>query len=66
MAPRISKATIAAVLAAVGQRGGEARAKALTAKQRSAIARKAGKAGGWPKGKKRGASPLKGRKVVKR
>lgn len=38
----------------LGRLGGEARASALTPAQRSAIAKKAGKAGGWPKGKKRG------------
>ena len=45
--------------------GGKARAENLSSKERSAIARKAGKAsGGWPKGKKRGPSPLRGRKAV--
>jgi hypothetical protein len=39
---------------ALGRLGGVARAESLTAKQRREIASKAGKAGGWPKGKKRG------------
>jgi len=38
----------------LGRLGGLARAESLTAKERSEIASKAGKAGGWPKGKKRG------------
>lgn len=38
----------------LGKLGGAARASALTSEQRAAIARKAGKAGGWPKGKPRG------------
>jgi len=39
---------------ALGKLGGTARAVALTPEERAAIASKAGKAGGWPKGKKRG------------
>ena len=39
---------------ALGKLGGTARAVALTAEQRKAQASKAGKAGGWPKGVKRG------------
>ena len=67
MAPRNThKHITSAIAAALGQRGGHARAAALSATERSAIARKAGKASkGWPKGKKRGASPLKGRKVTR-
>ena len=67
MAPRIEKTIVAAVMAQVGRKGGLARAKSLTKAERIAIARKGGKAGGkgWPKGKKRGPSPLKGRKVAR-
>lgn len=46
----------------LGRLGGTARASALTPAQRSEIARKAGEKGGWPKGTKRGPSPLKGQK----
>lgn len=38
----------------LGRLGGEARAKALSKARRLEIASNAGKAGGWPKGKKRG------------
>ena len=66
MAPRI-KFNVEKEVAAVHRRhGGYARAAALTKAERSAIASKAGKAsGGWPKGKKRGPSPLRGRKVTR-
>jgi hypothetical protein len=42
---------------ALGKLGGAARAAKLTPEQRRAIAVKAGKLGGWPKGKKRGPRP---------
>lgn len=64
MAPRIKFDVKTAMQAVHGRHGGYVRAARLTKAQRSAIAAKAGKAsGGWPKGKKRGPSPLKGRKV---
>lgn len=44
---------------ALGKLGGQARAAALTPEQRAAQASKAGKAGGWPKGKPRGPRPPK-------
>jgi len=70
MAPRrstLDKALATAAAAAFGQWGGHARAAKLSAAKRSAIAKKAGLAsGGWPKGKKRGPSPLTGRTVVGR
>jgi len=68
MAPRLNKAIVTAVMAAIGSRGGHARAAALSPRRRKQIARQAGLAstgGGWPKGKKRGPSPLKGRKVTR-
>jgi len=69
MAPRrstLDKALASAAAAAFGSWGGRARAASLSAKRRVEIATAAGKAsGGWPKGKKRGASPLKGRKVTR-
>jgi len=52
--------------ASFGMLGGQVRAANLTKAERVAIATKAGQAsGGWPKGKKRGPSPLKGRKVTR-
>lgn len=39
---------------ALGRKGGEARASALSKARRLEIASEAGKKGGWPKGKKRG------------
>jgi hypothetical protein len=68
MAPRIKKSIVTAVMAAIGQLGGQATAASMTQAQRTARAKKAGLAsrgGGWPKGKKRGPSPLKGRKVTR-
>ena len=66
MAPRIKFDLKTALAAVHGQHGGYVRAARLTQAERIAIARKAGKAsGGWPKGKKRGPSPLKGRTVTR-
>jgi len=39
--------------AALGSLGGKKRREVLTPEQRSEIARKAGKKGGWPRGRKR-------------
>lgn len=55
-----------AIAAAHGQHGGYIGASRLTKAERVERARKAGRAsGGWPKGKKRGPSPLRGRKVTR-
>lgn len=55
-----------AIAAAHGRHGGYIRASRLTRAERVEIARAAGKvSGGWPKGKKRGPSPLRGRKVTR-
>lgn len=65
----MTKTTRNDAAAMLGRRGGEARARALTPAERSEIARKAGRAskgGGWPKGRKRGTSPLKGKPKVAR
>lgn len=56
-ADRQARSEAAAIL---GRSGGLRRAAVLTAAERSAIASKAGKLGGWPKGRKRGPRAPKG------
>lgn len=50
--PDLNARALAVYLTEIGRRGGEARAKKLTAVERKAIARKAGKASGKARSKK--------------
>ena len=56
-----------AIAAAHGRHGGFIRAAKLSKARRIEIAKTAAAAsGGWPKGKKRGPSPMKGRTLARR